>query len=102
MSDNIQIHHLIPRAVFKDYAARIARWTNRDYHNNAGYNLLALSTTPDGASAMGTAQHVGSHPRYSLLVRELLDDIDDAATAGASDAELRRMFEATHAYLREG
>ena len=86
-----QAHHIVPQEVyrgkkesnrvFNDEQAELIEATG--YNINHGHNIIFLPGV--GATKYvpvhGLAQHVGSHPNYSIVVYEAVSDFKDALVA---------------------
>ncbi|WP_208347476.1 calcium-binding protein [Pseudaestuariivita rosea] len=101
MADGVQVHHILPTAVYDEFKDIIDRWTksgsNVPYVQNAAYNLVLLPTTVEGAEAMKLPKHLGSHPWLNNAWRNIIEDID---SSDASDIQKAQQFKAAHSFFR--
>ena len=101
----VQVHHILPKAVFEEFARRIADWTGstgESFNVNAGYNLVIL---PTSSTSSGTTlnpikespSHNGSHPGLNAAWKQVLTKIDNGPE---SDAVKGLKFKAANAYFK--
>ncbi|MEM8692511.1 MAG: AHH domain-containing protein [Pseudomonadota bacterium] len=84
MTANIQIHHVLPNAIYDRFKVDIARWTESQiFIQNAGYNLIALPKDTSGTMVQADlVGHSGSHPGLNDAWTAVLNDIKDQETTG--------------------
>ena len=104
MAVDTQTHHVLPNAVYINFASAIAEWTIFDYSQNAGYDLIQLPKDTSGSTVQAdNPGHSGSHPGLNNAWINVLQNIKDRVADGTiTNAEAGSLFKQAHSHFRGG